>query len=906
MGRKKTQEKTGDEKDDSEDDVFKPRTTRSQKPKTTTNRTSTKSKPPKKSQTACHVPTESKPPEPEDVKEKESTVPQKNEFCPICQVPLSILKITPANHTANCNISANLPACPEENNCLNTNIFHYRDYSHHILAAFRVSEEYVEPDIIFTPQKAKMKRTPLRTSGKKRPSTSPALSASKICKTDEASCSQDIFLESPSIPSTSCGVEERKKRLSFNSNKDHTESDPDDPEIPANLHETDVILSDLILSEELKPLELFSHQPFVIKREPSSPNSMDESSLPKLIAPNAKVMIDYNQSLTSNCDQEIVGNKVECTETCEETLANEDSLQANCSIVLKKHGLKSPMSVNLYLNNSGWEAIEVNSSVNTSLQKLKISLCKCSSSICVDCSLGINIANGDENSIPNDHQQLENFFVSMVEMGLKDPPLNCDILSKENYQASCNQITVSSVAQNKCVPVENGQDQVLREVDSDKIGTKPVGETSKTDKVLDAFSVLKRTSADGRRKSATLAAPLSGLNSAPTGVPMVVSKTTGSSWTLVPSKENKTKSSSGWGQPSSNKKLPAYKKIPDTPFVVDAFSYGIIPGIKIYFLSHFHSDHYIGLRKDFNMPIFCSQVTANLVNLKIKVDKKYLHILKIDEPRMVCGVEVEVFDANHCPGAIMFLFRLADGRVFLHVGDFRAHTSMEEFPQLRQVDKLYLDTTYCDPSYNFPSQEEVVEKVIQTAREHLSRNKSTLIVCGTYTIGKEKVFMGLANAFNMKIWTATEKRRVLLCLEDQNIIGRLTNDPLEAQIHVLAMRDISFEILPKHLSKYSSKYSHALGFKPTGWTTSTSIKGKPSDFQKNSRGQITIYGVPYSEHSSFSELRQFVRFVNPRDIQVTVNVSKTSQYRKLFQQWLSTSRDIDTQSKMNQYFSTSK
>lgn len=41
----------------------------------------------------------------------------------------------------------------------------------------------------------------------------------------------------------------------------------------------------------------------------------------------------------------------------------------------------------------------------------------------------------------------------------------------------------------------------------------------------------------------------------------------------------------------------------------------------------------------------------------------------------------------------MFLFRLLDGRVFLHVGDFRAHPRMEKFPELRHVDKLYLDTT---------------------------------------------------------------------------------------------------------------------------------------------------------------------------------------------------------------------
>jgi DNA cross-link repair 1A protein len=35
-----------------------------------------------------------------------------------------------------------------------------------------------------------------------------------------------------------------------------------------------------------------------------------------------------------------------------------------------------------------------------------------------------------------------------------------------------------------------------------------------------------------------------------------------------------------------------------------------------------------------------------------------VHPLPLDEPTLICGVEVTPIDANHCPGACMFLFKL--------------------------------------------------------------------------------------------------------------------------------------------------------------------------------------------------------------------------------------------------------
>ncbi|XP_026438803.1 uncharacterized protein LOC113337299 isoform X2 [Papaver somniferum] len=326
------------------------------------------------------------------------------------------------------------------------------------------------------------------------------------------------------------------------------------------------------------------------------------------------------------------------------------------------------------------------------------------------------------------------------------------------------------------------------------------------------------------------------------------------------------------GRKTKVRDIPSWCSVPGTPFRVDAFRY-LRGDCTHWFLTHFHMDHYQGLTKSFcHGKIYCSSITARLVNMKIGVPWDRLEVLPLNQKISIGGVDVTCLDANHCPGSVIILFEPSNGKAVLHTGDFRFSEEMTNISVLQScpISTLILDTTYCNPEYDFPKQEAVIQFVIDAIQAE-AFNPKTLFLIGSYTIGKERLFLEVARCLRRKVHVGAAKLRILECLGlSKEDMQWFTVNEHESQIHVVPMWTIaSFKRMKYISNQYSNRYNLIVAFSPTGWTFG---KGKKKSTGRRFKQGTTIrYEVPYSEHSSFTELREFVKFISPQHIIPSVN-----------------------------------
>lgn len=353
---------------------------------------------------------------------------------------------------------------------------------------------------------------------------------------------------------------------------------------------------------------------------------------------------------------------------------------------------------------------------------------------------------------------------------------------------------------------------------------------------------------------------------------------------------------------------------------------------RCYFLTHYHSDHYGGLASYWKHgKIYCSNTTANLICNIMEVNPNTVQRVTVGETIRIKGARVTFMDANHCPGAVILLFELDSGLNHLHTGDLRYCPAMKLYPALQNVkiDRLYLDTTYAHPKHTFMAQDESIAKIVNLAKEFIAQNpEDGIIFISAYNLGKERVIFALADAVNLAVYMDADKIKIISQIEgglERVQSGRFTSDPHAARIHVCSMGFLgslfpyfkpNFASVRQHVVELNScsaeagvmkhflhsKHSNmpmilpapadskadstseaiqpmtinrVIAFIPTGWADNGNFNKQHSIMSEE---EITVCTVPYSEHSNYTELMEFVTFLKPREVIPTVYSDVSAYY----------------------------
>uniref|UniRef100_A0A8I3PMW9 5' exonuclease Apollo n=1 Tax=Canis lupus familiaris TaxID=9615 RepID=A0A8I3PMW9_CANLF len=240
--------------------------------------------------------------------------------------------------------------------------------------------------------------------------------------------------------------------------------------------------------------------------------------------------------------------------------------------------------------------------------------------------------------------------------------------------------------------------------------------------------------------------------------------------------------------------------IPHTPIAVDFWSLRRAGSARLFFLSHMHSDHTVGLSSTWARPLYCSPITAHLVHRQLQVSKRWIRALEVGESHVLpldeIGREtmtVTLMDANHCPGSVMFLFE----------GYF-----------------------------------------------------GTILYTGLYSLGKESLLEQLALEF--RTWVVLSPQRLEL-VQLLGLANVFTVEEKAGRIHAV-----------DHMEICRAAVLHWNQTHPTIAILPTS--------RKIHRSHPDIHIIPYSDHSSFSELQTFVAALKPCQVVPIVSQQPCRDY----------------------------
>uniref|UniRef100_A0A8C3IMQ2 Protein artemis n=1 Tax=Chrysemys picta bellii TaxID=8478 RepID=A0A8C3IMQ2_CHRPI len=311
---------------------------------------------------------------------------------------------------------------------------------------------------------------------------------------------------------------------------------------------------------------------------------------------------------------------------------------------------------------------------------------------------------------------------------------------------------------------------------------------------------------------------------------------------------------------------------------------------RAYFLSHCHKDHMKGLRApslkrrlecSLKVHLYCSPVTKELLltSPKYKFWENRIVALEVETPTQISlldeasgekeDIVVTLLPAGHCPGSVMFLFQGQNGTV-LYTGDFRLAKGeaarmelLHSGTRVKDIQSVYLDTTFCDPRfYQIPSREECLNGILELVRSWitLSRYHVVWLNCKA-AYGYEYLFTNLSEELGVKVHV----NKLDMFKNMPEILYHITTDR-HTQIHACRHpRDDDYlrgNRLPCGMTSRNGTPLRIISVKPsTMWfgerTRKTNIIVRTGE---------SSYRACFSFHSSYSEIKDFLGYICPVNV----------------------------------------
>ncbi|XP_071280154.1 protein artemis isoform X2 [Agelaius tricolor] len=217
----------------------------------------------------------------------------------------------------------------------------------------------------------------------------------------------------------------------------------------------------------------------------------------------------------------------------------------------------------------------------------------------------------------------------------------------------------------------------------------------------------------------------------------------------------------------------------------------------------------------------------------------------------------------------MFLFEGENGTV-LYTGDFRLAKGeaarmelLHSGTRVKDIQSVYLDTTFCDPKfYHIPSREECLNGILELVRSwtSLSRNHVVWLNCKA-AYGYEYLFINLSKELGIKVHT----NKLDMFRNMPEILCHVTTDQ-RTQIHACRhpRDDDCFRgnRLPCGMTCLNGTPLQVISIKPsTMWFGER--KKKTNVIVRT--GERT-YRACFSFHSSYSEIKDFLSYICPVNV----------------------------------------